>query len=52
LAEIRSIGGSLEIFKVLGFEKRVQRRGTHVNTPEIGSRGAGFLFGGNLTVLR
>jgi hypothetical protein len=37
------------IERILGFgifESRVQRRGAHVNIPEIGSRGALFVFGG------
>jgi hypothetical protein len=30
------------------FERRVQRRGTHVNTLKIGSRDGGICFGGIL----
>jgi hypothetical protein len=30
------------------FERQVQRRGTHVNTAEIGSRDGGLCFGGIL----
>jgi hypothetical protein len=35
-------------FWEFGFWRKFQRRGTHVNTPELGSRGGDFCLGGIL----
>jgi hypothetical protein len=40
--------GTLERFEIGFFGGRVQRRGVHVNIPEIGSRGDAFCIGGIL----
>jgi hypothetical protein len=41
---------SWKFFEWIGFLGQVQRRGTHVNIPELGSRVGAFCFGGILRV--
>jgi hypothetical protein len=36
----------LNEFLDFGFRRKIQRRGTHVNKPELGSRGEELCFGG------
>jgi hypothetical protein len=45
---LRGLNESWKDFWVFGFWAGLQRRGAHVKTPKIGSRGAIFCFGGIL----
>jgi hypothetical protein len=42
------LGGLWKVLRVWIFGGIIQRRGTHVSTPELGSRGDVFVFGGIL----